>query len=185
MPQRTVRLGAALYRLDLEIGQIAQLTDGRTRDSGWAIWCEYHLRGIYNHISALNGVRREVYYFQDDEIRCTHIHTFENRVLHRIPGRISVGQTGFSPAGRFLFYENQGKTHDLLSVHYPHHPDRFRLNLLRRLGPIAHGQRYHAHPFLSPDRKRLFYTEVVNGFSQVCALDVEDLVDLNEYWDCR
>ena len=50
-----------LYRLDLASGEIGQLSDGRTRDAGWAIWCEPRLRGIYNHLSALNGVRNEVY----------------------------------------------------------------------------------------------------------------------------
>ncbi|MDA0748455.1 MAG: oligogalacturonate lyase family protein [bacterium] len=336
-----------LYRLDLETGEIAQLTEGRTRDSGWAIWCEYHLRGIYNHLSALNDVRREVYYFQGEEVRCTQIDTFENRGVYEMPGRISVGQTGFSPdgryfafvhadrelfmgamadrealihmgqwswgkdhnawrnnvpttigvldtetgayrdvialdyhvhhvffrdnnrllvnhpkndsgmwtvnldgtgvrvlrprdeqgtichqvvtargiyyeanlwegekrhvwfgrydsgtdtheevqvpgmgyvhtgfdpAGQFLFYENMGETHELLSVHFPRDPKRFRLNVLRHLPSIPFGQRYHAHPFLDPERKRVFYTEVVDGFSQVCAVDVEDLVDLGEYW---
>lgn len=339
-----------LYCLDLTTGEIVQLTDGRTRESGWAIWCEPHLRGIYNHLSALNRARREVCYFQDEEIRCTHLDTLENRVMREMPGRISVGQTGFSPdgrrfafihadrahftraladreslanmgqfnwgrdhfpwrnavpttisvldtdtgacrdvialdyhvhhvfflddarllvnhpkddsgmwvvnldgtgvrtlrprddhgavnhqvitergiyyeanriedgkrtvwfgrydpstdareevhlpgmgyvhtgsdpAGRFLFFENMGETHELLSAHFPRHPDRFRLTPLRRLSPIPFGQRYHAHPFLSPDRRWLFYTEVIAGFSQVCALNVEDLVDLDEYWDCR
>ena len=49
-----------LYRMDLETGESVQLTAGRTRDSGWAVWCEWRLRGIYNHLSALNQVRREV-----------------------------------------------------------------------------------------------------------------------------
>ena len=51
--------------------------------------------------------------------------------------------------------------------------------------PIGHGQRYHAHPFLNPQRTHIFYTDVLDGFSQVCAINVEDRVDLNEYWDCR
>ncbi|MDP6779202.1 MAG: hypothetical protein QGI83_20785 [Candidatus Latescibacteria bacterium] len=336
-----------LYVMDLQSGEMVQLTDGRTQDSGWGVWCEYRLRGIYNHLSALNGARREVYSFQDEEIRCTHLDTLENRVVHRIPGRIPVGQAGFSPdgrhfafihadrarftramadrearlnmkqfswgahhnawrnglpttigiidtdtgayrdvialdyhvhhvfflgddrllvnhpkddsgmwtvnldgtgvrvlrprdengtichqvvtqrgvfyeanlcegskrtvwfgrydpdrdsheevrlpevdyvhtgydpEGRFLFFENMGASHELVSVHHPHDPDRFRLNLLRRLPSIPFGQRFHAHPFLSPQRDRVFYTELVDGFSQVCALDVSDLVDLDEYW---
>ena len=28
-----------LYRLDLKTGEIGQLTNGHTRDAGWAIWC--------------------------------------------------------------------------------------------------------------------------------------------------
>lgn len=335
-----------LFKLDLQSGQITQLSDGHTRDAGWAIWCEPRLGGIYNHLSALNGMRREVYYFQDEEVRCTHLDTLENRRVHAMPGRISIGQTGFSPdgrrfafihadrahfvqaiadrestlnmqrpfsheswregvpvtvgvldtesgayqdviqldfhvhhvffiandrllinhtrghngmwtvnldgsqvqtlrgrtehgdichqittergiyyesnlweagerqvwyglydlatdswdevqlpglgyvhtgndpAGRFLFVENQDGTkgHQLLSIHHPHDPERYRLNLLHTLAPIIRGQRFHAHPFLGPDRQWLYFTEVVDGFSQVSALDVADLVDLDEYW---
>ncbi len=338
-----------LYRLDLASGEIGQLTDGRTRDAGWAIWCEPRLRGIYNHLSSLNGVRREVFYFQDEEIRSTQIDTFENRLVATIPDRVSIGQTGFSPdgklfafihadsaqfetaiadrestlnmgqrfsheewrdklpvtvglidtetgayqdviqldyhvhhvffldnerllinhtqhhngmwmvkidgsdvrelrgdpehgnichqiatergifyesnirekgahrvffgrydietgsyndveipgvgyvhtgndpAGKFLFIENQetgsphGK-HEILSVHFPYDPNRFKIRLLRSLEPIIRGQRYHAHPLLGPDRKWLYFTEVVDGFSQIKVLDVSDLVDLDEYW---
>lgn len=344
-----------LHKLDLQTGTITQLTDGRTRDAGWAIWCEHHLRGIYNHLSALNGVKREVYYFQDEEVRCTQIDTLENRQICTIPGRISIGQTGFSPngkhfafihadrdlftqaiadryalinmgcsfdhnewrnrfpvtisvidtesgametvidldyhvhhvffldnewllinhvdgengmwtinldgtgkrdlrpshvgrgavchqvvndagifyeanvwqetesgqwehevwfgryeretdtfeeiqlpgvgyvhtgmdpAGNFLFVENQmgSEGHALLSIHYPHQPERYELRTLRTLEPIIRGQRYHAHPFLGPERQWLYYTEVIDGFSQICALDVRDLVDLDEYWEAR
>ena len=339
-----------LYRLDLESGEIGQLTDGRTRDAGWAIWCDPRLRGIYNHLSALNNVRREVYYFQGEEVRSTQIDTFENRLITTIPGRVSIGQSGFSPhgkyfafihadrtmfeqaiadrestlnmdqpfyheewrnqvpttiglidtesgeyrdvtqldfhvhhvffldndwllinhvqnrngmwiikmdgsgkrilrgrtehgdichqiatergiyyesnvwaenkrsvyfgrydldsdsyqdvqipgvgyvhtgndpAGRFLFIENQEVgvdegAHQLLSIHYPHDPDRFHTKILRTLQPIIRGQRYHAHPLLGPDRRWLYFTEVVDGYAQIQALDVSDLVDLDEYWD--
>lgn len=337
-----------LYRLDPESGELVQLTEGTTRDAGWGIWCEYHLRGIYNHLSSINQVRDEVYYFQDDEVRCTHVQTIGNRRVHTLPGRIPIGQTGFSPdgrsfafihadanmfrremadrealsnmkqwgraddhtawrnrvpttisvidtetgacrdvieldyhvhhvffldnerllvnhprnhagmwtvrldgsevrtlrppddhgmichqvvteagiyyeanahhdgihtvwygrydpstdthdevqlpgmayvhtgfdpAGRFLFYENSGDTHEIASVHFPRHPDRFRLNVLRRLSRIPHGQRYHAHPFLNPQRDRMFFTDLIDGYSQVCSMDVSDLVDLPEYWD--
>jgi len=336
-----------LYKLDLRSGEITQLTDGRTRDAGWAIWCEPRLRGIYNHLSALNGTRREFYYFQDDELWSTHLDGLENRLIHSMPGRVSIGQTGFSPdgkhfafihadrimfqeafadresllnmkqpfnhddwrdrvpctigvidtetgtykdvvtldfhvhhvffisndrllvnhtqghngmwtvnldgtgtktlrgrtehgdvchqimterglyyeanlfkegernvwygrydletdtwdevqlpglgyvhtgndpAGKFLFVENQDGTkgHQLLSVHHPHEPEKYRLETLKTLTPIIRGQRFHAHPFLGPDRRWLYFTEVIDGFSHVSALDVSDLVDLDEYWD--
>ena len=335
-----------LYKMDLTTGAMTQLSDGRTRDAGWAIWCEQRLRGIYNHLSALNGLRREVYYFQDEAVCCTHIDSLENSVVQPIPGRISIGQTGFSPdgglfafihadraqftqaiadresirnmgrpfdhnawrdetpvtvglidtetgsyrdvikldfhvhhvffidnerllinhvqgengmwiinidgsgrrqlrssseghgavchqvvtergifyeanvchgdkrevwfgqynleddtfeevqlpgmgyvhtgfdpAGRFLFIENQlPDRHELASVHFPGQPARFRVKQIRKLSGIIRGQRFHAHPFLSPDRQWLFYTEVLDGFSQVCAVEVSDLVDLDEYW---
>ena len=340
-----------LYKLDLATGELTQLTDGRTRDAGWAIWCEPRLRGIYNHLSALNGARREVYYFQDEEVRTTHLDTLDNRRVLSLPGRISIGQSGFSPdgtqfafihadreqfnqaiadresihnmgrpfdheswrdgvpavvglidtttgqyrdvlrldfhvhhvfflsntrllinhvhgengmlsvnldgsdlrtlrprnnqgavchqiatdrgiyyeanawengrrrvwfgrydlatdaydeillpnvgyvhtgndpAGRFLFFENHdsenhvGERHQLLTLHHPRDPAARELRLLRTLPPIGRGQRFHAHPFLGPARRWLYYTEVIDGFAQVCALDVADLVDRNEYWD--
>lgn len=339
-----------LYRLDLVSGEIVQLTDGRTRESGWAVWCEAHLRGIYNHVSALNVSRREVYYFQDEEVRCTHLDTLENRVVHETPGRISIAQsafspdgqffafvhtdrelygravadresiinmgqpfsherwregipctiglidtetgqyedvyktdfhihhvlflgsdrllvnhtrghngiwtidlknddirelraegrghachqlitaagiyyeanayedgkhvvwvgrydpgtdtydevtlpdtvgyihTGFDPEGRFLFYENQGPSadrHEIFTLHFPRDRSRYRLDILKELPPVGHGQRNHAHPFLTPDRRSMIFTAKIDGFSQVCALDVGDLVDCAEYWDDR
>ena len=47
--------------------------------------------------------------------------------------------------------------------------------MLRELTPIIRGQRYHAHPFLGPERGWLYFVEVIDGFSQICALDVEVL----------
>ncbi|MEZ4733576.1 MAG: hypothetical protein R3E79_41295 [Caldilineaceae bacterium] len=100
-----------LYKLDLHSGIITQLTDGHSRDAGWAIWCEHHLRGIYNHLSALNGVKREVYYFQGEEVRATHLDTLENRLVCTIPGRISIGQTGFSPDGKHFAFIHADRAH--------------------------------------------------------------------------
>lgn len=329
-----------LYRLNLHSGEIVQLSDGHTRDSGWAIWCEHRTRGVYNHLAALNRVGREVWYFQDEELRATHLDTLENRRVLDLSGRVSIGQSGFSPDGRhyafihadraaftqaladrealqvmrqpfdsqawrdtiactiglidtatgvyrdvievpyhihhvfFLdnrrllinhvrgengmwsvaidgteqrvlrprgqgrgavchnvitergifyeanedvegerrvwigrydltddsftetpltgmgyvhtgrdpaglatFYENQMGTgaHQLLWVRDPFDPEQQRVEVLRDLTPIVRGQRYHAHPFLGPERRWLYFVEVVDGYSQVCALDVADL----------
>ena len=60
---------------------------------------------------------------------------------------------------------------------------RRQVRTLRTLPAIPFGQRFHAHPFLSSDRGWLFYTEVVDGFSRVCALEVADLGNLDEFWD--
>ena len=340
-----------LYRLDLQSGEMVQLTAGATRDSGWSIWCETHVRGIYNHLSSLNRVRHEVYYFQDEEVRATDIESLANRVVLKIPGRMCVSQTNFSPDGRlfafihadrelfrrriadlealqnlrfkaawndewrhsvpctiglidtatgryrdvihvdfhihhvifadndtllvnhlehgegmwrlqvdgagrrelkrlihqvvtrrgiyyetprrlqpankpdrdryanwlglydlktdrfeevplpcadgyvhtgwdwmgkFLFFENAGKAHELLSLHFPFLPERTHCRTIRKLEPYPRGGQWvHAHPFLSPDRRWLFHTATINGISQVCAVDVADLVDLDEYWDRR
>lgn len=340
-----------LYRLDLATGEIGQLTDGRTLESGWAIWCEWHLRGIYNHLSALHPATDEVFYFQEDEIRSTQVATFHNRLVARLPeGHMPIGQSAFTPdgslfafvhvdaaryrallrdrealtnmglfdwgrdhhrfrdtvpttcsvvdtatgevrpvvdtgfhfhhvlftddrtllinhpqgragmwtvdigsgatehlrpgsapgahgadvvhqvvtergiayeavgttadgtptaylgnydpatatftehllpvsgyvhvgrdpAGRFAFVEHAATTHELLSVHPgPEPAAAAEVRLLRTLrSPFHDHQRHHAHPFLSPDRATLYFTDSsVDGFSQVHALSVGDLVD--------
>jgi hypothetical protein len=96
---------AQLYRLDLATGAIGQLTDGRTHDAGWAVWCEWHLDGIYTHLSAIHPLTGEVYYFEDDEIRATHVASFANRPVARLPaGRMPIGQAAFSPDGKWFAY---------------------------------------------------------------------------------
>jgi hypothetical protein len=99
--------------------------------------------------------------------------------------------TGWDPRGVFLFFEHhsfahQPEAHEIMSVHFPRDPARRQFQTLRsmaRYPECRKGQRFHAHPFLNPQRDSLFYTEVVDGRSQVCSIDVSDLVDLNEYWD--
>jgi len=84
---------------------------------------------------------------------------------------------GFDPAGRFEFVECAGPRHELLAVH--HAPDgQLTTSLLRRLSSPAHDdQRHHAHPFLAADRQLLYFTDwSPQGFTQVCAMDVADLV---------
>lgn len=338
-----------LHRLDLDSGEITQLTEGRTRDSGWGVWCEYRLRGIFNHLSSLNAVRGEVFYFQDFDLRATLIDSLDTRLVASLDGRVPIGQSVFSPsgnrfsfihadetiyrtmmstrealtnmgmfgrddgqawrralpstistidvdtgeviadieldfhvhhllfieentliinhpvdshgmwtvgvegrgartlrpideqgvsivhqvvtdrgvvydatdlfetrrrnrvgrydihadtyeevalsglgyihigldpAGEFLFIENQDVTgkHELLSIHHPRHTESLQLNLIKTLEPITGGQRRHAHPFLAPNRRDLVFTEVIDGWSQVCTVDVSDLVDLDDYW---
>jgi len=100
------RSGAVqLYRVDLATGQIGQLTDGHTKDAGWAVWCEWHLDGIYNHLSAIHPQSGEVWYFQGGEIRATEVASFANRLVTRLPaGRMPIGQAAFSPNGHWFGY---------------------------------------------------------------------------------
>lgn len=99
-----------LYRLDLASGEITQLTDGRTEESGWAIWCEWHLRGIRTHLSAINPVTDEVIYFEGDEIRAAGIGTLVNRHLAAMPpGRLSIGQAAVSPDGALFAFIHADK----------------------------------------------------------------------------
>jgi hypothetical protein len=100
-----------LHRLDLADGSILQLTEGTTIDAGWAIWCEYHLNGIYNHLSALDVVSGTVYYFDHDELRAVSVAGGEDRTVVRLPGRIPLGQSAFSPDGRsFVFVDADRET---------------------------------------------------------------------------
>ena len=100
---------------------------------------------------------------------------------HPIPDDAYV-HTGFDPAGRFVFYESDGREHALRCVHHLEDPARRRVETLRVLPPIPFGQRHQAHPFLSTDRRRLFFTELVDGFSQVSSMEVGDLVDQETGW---
>ena len=94
-----------LYRLELATGEIGQLSDGHTRDAGWAVWCDWHLGGIYNHLSAIHPATGEVYYFERDEIRATDVASFANRRIATLPpGRMPIGQAAFSPDGRWFGY---------------------------------------------------------------------------------
>jgi hypothetical protein len=93
-----------LHRMDLDDGTSVQLTEGTTREAGWAIWCEPHVDGIFNHLSALNLVRGEVYYFDHEEIRCVEVESCDERVVAFLPGRIPLGQSAFSPDGRLFAF---------------------------------------------------------------------------------
>jgi hypothetical protein len=94
-----------LYRIDLRTGEVGQLTDGHTKEAGWAVWCEAHLDGIYNHLSALHPASGDVWYFEADEIRATNVADFRNRRVAKLPpGRMPIGQSAFSPDGRWFAY---------------------------------------------------------------------------------
>jgi len=88
-----------LHRLDLRNGHIDQMTTGATSEAGWAIWCEPHLDGIYNHLSALDPRAGVVYYFTDEQIRAVTVASLQDRLVVDIHGRIPIGQSCFSPNG--------------------------------------------------------------------------------------
>ena len=54
------RSGAVqLYRLDLSTGEIGQLTDGHTKDAGWAVWCGCRsLAGVVKGRGIVSGQSR-------------------------------------------------------------------------------------------------------------------------------
>ena len=130
--------------------------------------------GIYYEANLHEDGERRVYAGRYDP----HAHAHQEV---RLPG-VAYVHTGFDPAGKMLCYEDQGSHHLLFTLHHPLDPDRFEMKPLREMPPNCWGQRYHAHPFLGPLRRGLYFTEMVGRYSQVCALEVEDLADLEEYW---
>lgn len=97
---RTVQLAAT----NLETGVSVELTHSVARGTGWAIWCEPDLDGIYNHLSALNALRREVFYFDDTGLRGVMLDSRGDRLVRSMPDRVPIGQTCFSPDGsKFSF----------------------------------------------------------------------------------
>ncbi len=98
-----------LYRMDLETGESVQLTQGTTREAGWEIWSEVRLRGVLDHLSALNTKTDEAFYFDQDELRGVHVHTLADRCVAKLGERYSVGQTDFSPDGKFFAFIHAGR----------------------------------------------------------------------------
>jgi len=334
-----------LHRLDAATGELTPITAGRSRDSGWAMWCERGMTGVYNHLSALNVSTGELWWFEDAggrpgalELYAADVKTLARRRVLDLPGRVPIGQTafspdgrtfayihadsdafraaldrrgpwsaheawrqtvscaiglidtatgehrelvalpfhahhvlfaddrhvlvnhapdgngmwvmpitghlpkrpgdlrvlrppdergrvchqvvtargidyevfakfdgrqvnyvgrhawpgdtwhevrlpaegyahtGFDPAGRLLICEVAGETHGLYALLHPLDDGRREFRRLRGLPPYpGHGQRFHAHPFLGPDRRWVYFTEAVDGVSQVCRLDIADL----------
>lgn len=317
-----------LFSLETDSGEIVQLTDGRTPDSNWKIWCRRTITGIYDHLAVLNGPRREVIHFEGPLIHSTHLDTLEGKCLHNLGDRLCISQNavspdgsciafvhtdrhrfldslpthdwtrhqawrnsipctislldldrghlqdvaqlgfhvhhvifiddrtllinhvqndtgmwtldlkdgstrilrprdengsvvhqvvtrrgifyeavvhhkhgrrstfglydlhtnqfvecglpfdgyvhvGFDPAGEVTFFEHHGESHQLIRVHDFGQPTRQRLEVLRTMAPYPPdrpGQCSHAHPFMARSRNVLYYTEVIDGNSQVCAL---------------
>jgi hypothetical protein len=130
-----------LYRLDMTTGEITQLTAGTTRRSGWCMWCEWLLRGIYNHLSALDPARGEVWYFQDEELRIADVAAVRHRLVARLEGRMPIGQSSVSPDGSmFAFIDADRQTmtralEDRQAMWFMKHP--FDRELWRQRAPSA------------------------------------------------
>ncbi len=93
-----------LWRLDLRDGTMVQLTDGTTPEAGWAIWGEMDVQGVYDHLSTLNRVTREIWYFDGMGLYATHLDTVRQRQVWDLGDRLCISQNDFSPDGRhFLF----------------------------------------------------------------------------------
>jgi len=88
-----------LCAVDLSTGTERRLTQADARDSGWAIWCEPSLDGVFNHLSALNPSRREVFFFDGAGLAAVNVDSLQTRRVRDLSGRIPIGQSAFSPGG--------------------------------------------------------------------------------------
>lgn len=93
------------------------------------------------------------------------------------PGDSRIGAHRIRSGGTPLFYEVASESgHALYALLYPWDDARRETVTLKDLAPYAgDGQRFHAHPFLGPDRDWMVFTEAVDGVPQVFSLDVSDL----------
>ncbi len=94
-----------LYRLDLSTGESVQLTHGSAPETGWIPWCIESGRGVLDHRSVLNVIRREVIYFDGNDVRCVDLETLHDRRLFWLPeDRMAAGQNCVMADGdRFVY----------------------------------------------------------------------------------
>lgn len=93
-----------LWRLDLRDGTMVQLTDGTTREAGWAIWGEMDVQGVYDHLGTLNRVTREVWYFDRTGLFAARLDTLRQRQVWELGDRICISQNDFSPDGCWFIF---------------------------------------------------------------------------------
>ena len=94
-----------LYKLDLETWLATRLTNARTENALWRPYMQPPARGVRDQLSALNVVKREVVYFDGNEVRAVHVDSLRDRLLHTVAeDRTPCGLTDVSPDGRrFVF----------------------------------------------------------------------------------
>lgn len=93
-----------LWRLDLRDGTMVQLTEGTTSDATWAIWGGKGVRGVCDHLSSLNRVTREVWYFDGSSLFATHLDSLQRRQVLEMGYRVCISQNDFSPDGRWFVF---------------------------------------------------------------------------------
>ena len=134
---------------------------------------------VVNHqVITRNGIVYEAVDYRPDGTRQTWFGRFDpasrgfEEGLLPLPGYVHAG---FDPAGTFGFVEHAGPPHQVLSVH-PGTPLEVQ-SIVTLRSPDHEQQRHHAHPFLSLDRRTLFFPDWdENGFAQIHSTDVSDLV---------
>jgi hypothetical protein len=124
-------------------------------------------KGIFYEAVAQNPGGRQSYFGCYD----TQTDTFTET---RLPFQGYV-HTGFDPLGEMTFFEHHGKDHQLVRIHDFGDSARPSLEVLRTMAPYPEdqpGQYCHAHPFMTADRDRIYYTEVIDGLSQIRSVEL-------------
>ena len=94
-----------LYCLDLTTGESVQLTHASAPRTRWIPWCIESGPGVLDHRSVLNTVRREVIYYDGNDVRCVDLETLADRRLFWLPeDRVAVGQNCVMPDGDWFVY---------------------------------------------------------------------------------
>jgi hypothetical protein len=94
-----------LHRLDLTTGESVQLTHVSYPHAQWNPWCTDPGRGVLDHRSAVNTVRDEAIYFDDNVVHAVNIRTLADRVLFTLPAdRLATGQNCVSPDGQWFAF---------------------------------------------------------------------------------
>jgi len=100
-----------LWRLDLADGSMVQLTNGHTLNASWSIWCESDVQGVYDHLSTLNRMTSEVWYFDGTGLFATHLETLRSRQVWDLGDRLCISQNDFSAdGGLFVFVHADRRT---------------------------------------------------------------------------
>ncbi len=98
-----------MYRLDVATGQARRLTSAKTPRPGYPLFLQ-PASGVYDQMSALNTVTRELIYFDGNELHAVHLDTLTDRLVCTVPAdRRPSGQTGVSPDGRFFVFAHMDR----------------------------------------------------------------------------
>lgn len=133
---------------------------------------------VCHQVITKQGIDYEAFRQEEGQLINTvgHYYWPEDRWVEHVLDVKGYSHTGLDPAGEFCFFEVSGRdSHAMYALIHPMDESKRELIKLKELAPYAgKGQRFHGHPFLSPDRKWMVFTEAVDGVSQVHMLNVED-----------
>lgn len=143
---------------------------------------EAHSAVVNHQVVTAAGIAYEAVDYHDDGTRTNYLGRYHPADDTFTEGRLPVPgyvHVGFDPAGELDLIEHASRDgHELLRVLPSETPGGdLRVERIRRLAsPYREEQRSHAHPFLSPDRRWLLWTDwSSDGFSQVFRMSTDSL----------